>query len=119
MSGIEEVVKTVEFLDSEIARLQEERRLALVDLEDHVFGNGPFEILGYVGRFKRGRASVDHEKAARDSKSDRLPELIEKHTSPNPTTSWSKITKALGIDTDPYKTPGDLVFVFQKAKSQT
>ena len=69
--------------------------------------------------WKPGRQSTDHEAAfvavydSSERDNDWLLAIKETHTVVKATTSWAKVTKEAKIDTAPFTTQGDPVFVIE------
>ena len=108
------ILEQLSIIDDRIAQLQAERAHLLPLLEDHVKETGTAMGYGYVATFKPGRASTDHEQAARDAGVAK--ELVKKYSTTKTTVQWAKVTKEARINTESYTTRGEPVFVIEVVK---
>ena len=109
------LLKRYDEIEREILELREEQKEIGDALERHVSDHGDLNAYGWIAEMKRGRSSINHEKAALDA--DVTRDVIEEHTTRKPTTKWAVITKQMKIDTDPYKTEGEMKFSISRSKN--
>jgi len=115
-----EIQGLVAFLQAEAAEIEAALRV-------QVEATGPVAGYGWIAQLKPGRKSTDHEAAVRDAvefanfnalhdMAHKLREAQERHTTTKVTTAWAQVTKAAGLDVEPYTTQAPPVFVVERVK---
>lgn len=115
-----DLLEKISTINSRIANLEAElqgwgqlRQTLMTELEGHVKEHGPVMGHGYMASFKPGPASVDHKRAVYRWMSK---DVIETYAVTETTIDWAAITASAKIDTEPYTTPGEPVFVIEEIK---
>ena len=90
--------------------------------------NAPLSAYGLIAHMKPGRKSIDHERATNaevlkhhkaGGDHDRvffIRELIDANSTTKVTVKWAEVTKRAQIDTAPFVTEGEPVFVIEPVK---
>ena len=110
-----------------IATLQAEAADIEAALRVQVEETGTVAGYGWIAQMKPGRKSTDHEKAVKSAAAHaylnnlhdmarKLREAQERHTTTKVTTAWAQVTKAAGLDLEPYTTQAPPVFVVERIK---
>jgi hypothetical protein len=108
------LLERLSIINSRIADLEAEREHLMPFIEEHVAEHGTAMGYGYVATFKPGRASTDHEAAAKAANVDQS--LIEEYSTTKTTVKWAKVTKAAKVDVAPFTTRGEPTFVVEPVK---
>ena len=114
-------------IQAAIATLQAEAAGIEAALREQVEASGTVAGHGWIAHMKRGRKSTDHEaavKAAFETYDEHqmhmaamtLHDLKHTYTTTKVTTAWAQVTKAAGLDLEPYTTQAPPVFVVEPVK---
>ncbi len=112
-------------IQKQIEALQAEARVIETTLREQVAESGTVSGFGWVARIKPGRKSTDHEAAVKatfemysehemHASAMNLYDLKEKYTTTKVTVAWAQITKAAKLDTAPFTTESEPVFVIER-----
>lgn len=83
-------------------------------IQAHVQEYGEVAGYGLRAHYKPGRASTDHEAAARAAN---VPsEIVEQFSTTKTTVAWAQVTKAAKVDTKPFTVVGEPTFVIEVVK---
>ena len=115
-----DIQEMIAFLQAEAAEIESALR---VQVEE----TGTVAGHGWIAQLKPGRKSTDHEAAVKAAFADcdehgwhntanTLRELQGRHTTTKVTTAWAQVTKAAGLDVEPYTTQAPPVFVVERVK---